>query len=81
MQSNAPEELLTAAETANRLRVHNDTLARWRNEGHGPPFFKLGGTYRYPADELERWIRSRFTDPAEARPLFRQSPQYEGRSW
>jgi excisionase family DNA binding protein len=48
--------LLTPAEVADRLRISQDTLRRWRLDGVGPHHVKVGSLYRYPADELEHWI-------------------------
>jgi hypothetical protein len=73
MQAAASEKLLTAAETATRLRVHKDTLRRWRAIGCGPTFVKIGAAYRYPADHLETWIQRRATAPEDPPGLFRQS--------
>jgi len=48
--------MLKSAEVARRLRVNQSTLSRWRFEGLGPRFIKVGGLYRYPSDLLELWI-------------------------
>lgn len=79
MNTGSTELLLTAAETAERLRIHYDTLARWRASGQGPAYVKLCGTYRYPADELEAWIRKSLTSPDQSRTAFRQSVPSSGR--
>lgn len=49
-------QLLTAHETAERLRVKVATLGTWRYQGVGPPYVKPKGRALYPADELEAWI-------------------------
>lgn len=36
------DPLLTATEVAKILQVSVDTLARWRTQGRGPQFIKLG---------------------------------------
>jgi hypothetical protein len=54
----ADDHLLTPAEAAERLRLRPQTLARWRVEGFGPVFVKLGGRVAYPARELAGWITS-----------------------
>ncbi|WES66031.1 helix-turn-helix domain-containing protein [Microbacter sp. GSS18] len=33
------------------------TLAQWRYEKKGPPYYKLGRVILYAIDELEEWIR------------------------
>lgn len=48
--------LLTTEEVADRLRVHPATMRRWRLDGVGPRFLKVGSVYRYPAHDLESWI-------------------------
>ena len=52
----ADDRLLTPAEAADRLRLRPQTLARWRVEGFGPVFVKLGGRIAYPARDLAGWI-------------------------
>jgi excisionase family DNA binding protein len=49
-------ELLTEAEAAELLTVSVVTLARWRKEATGPPWFRLGGRVRYRRDELLAWL-------------------------
>jgi hypothetical protein len=34
------------------------TLARWRVEGRGPRFFKLGSRVRYDRADLDTWLES-----------------------
>ena len=49
------KRLLTPAETAARLNVHTKTLERWRFEGRGPDFVKLGPrTVRYKRSAVEQ---------------------------
>jgi excisionase family DNA binding protein len=48
--------LLKTREVAERLRVDDSTLRRWRLDEVGPRFLRVGHTYRYPADDLEEWI-------------------------
>jgi hypothetical protein len=31
-------------------------MRRWRLDGVGPQYLKVGSVYRYPADDLETWI-------------------------
>lgn len=43
------------------------TLQRWRIEGDGPPWYKLGNAVRYKRDELLAWADAqRRTSTAEA---------------
>lgn len=39
--------------------VAAQTLARWRIEGAGPVFLKLGSRVRYDVADLDRWIDAR----------------------
>jgi len=48
--------MLDAKAAAALLGVAAQTMARWRCEGGGPPFLKLGGSVRYDVRDLERWI-------------------------
>jgi len=57
------DQLLTAGEVANRLRVSIRTLQAWRSAKTGPPCVRIGQQVRYPAIELEQWIRSRTSPP------------------
>jgi predicted DNA-binding transcriptional regulator AlpA len=53
-------ELLTEQQAAALLTVSIPTMARWRREGTGPPWFRLGGAtkgaVRYRRDELLAWL-------------------------
>ena len=50
---------LTEKETSGRIAVSKSALRKWRREGLGPPFVKLGRMIRYPIGELERWMNNR----------------------
>jgi hypothetical protein len=50
------EPMLTAQETAATSRVHPATAPRWRVEGIGPAYFKIGPLPRYPVWKRERWL-------------------------
>jgi DNA-binding transcriptional MerR regulator len=61
--------LLTINEVAALLRVHRNTLNRWRRAGTGPPLLTLpnGGT-RYDRDQLLSWL-SRDTTRQDLQPV------------
>jgi hypothetical protein len=60
-------ELLTPDETARRLRLAKQTLARWRVEGKGPRFVRLGGRIFYPSSNIDAFVAaSLFSSTAEA---------------
>jgi hypothetical protein len=48
---------LKRREAAERIGVVPETLCRWGLQGLGPRFVKIGGTIRYDADEVDRWLR------------------------
>lgn len=53
-------ELLRPADAAAYLSVAVQTLARWRCEGQGPRFVKLGKRLvAYRRDDLEAWLTGR----------------------
>ncbi|WP_067671681.1 helix-turn-helix transcriptional regulator [Nocardia miyunensis] len=53
---------LTSKETAGRMGIHPMTLARWRTEGKGPKYQKLGNAkasrVRYLENEVDRYLRN-----------------------
>jgi hypothetical protein len=63
-------DLLTPDETARRLKVAKQTLARWRVEGKGPKFVRLngqGGRIAYRPSDVATWVaRYVFASTSEA---------------
>lgn len=58
----APRQLLTEKEAAEMLRVHSETLRKWRHEKPSPrlkfiPF--EGGDIRYRVEDIETYLKSR----------------------
>ena len=53
-QTNDPALLALAA---------RQTLARWRHEGRGPAFVKLGSRVAYSGAALNEWIESQTVRP------------------
>jgi predicted site-specific integrase-resolvase len=51
------EALLTPRDVAARLAVSLDTLARWRAEGRGPAYVKLGGREKSPVRYTQAGMR------------------------
>jgi predicted DNA-binding transcriptional regulator AlpA len=51
--------LLTAKETATRLKVSASWLAKARMRGDGPPYIKVGRSIRYTEAGLGQWTKSR----------------------
>lgn len=56
MTTAADAALLTPKQAAERLAIARHTLARWRLEGGGPPFLKLGGAVRYDVGDLDAFL-------------------------
>lgn len=50
---------LTTEETADRLRLKTTTLERWRVDGNGPVFLKLGRRVVYPLAQLDEWVAAK----------------------
>ena len=50
--------LLDSADAAAIIGVTTGALAKWRCEGEGPPYLKIGRMVRYRGDALESWIAS-----------------------
>ncbi len=60
MQSQAKDELLTAAETCRYLKISARTLYRYIQDRRMPAF-KLGKEWRFVRSDLQQWIRSQAT--------------------
>ncbi|WP_328600465.1 helix-turn-helix transcriptional regulator [Mesorhizobium xinjiangense] len=48
--------LLTPADAADAMNISIPTLARWRSEGAGPAYVKLGGRVLYKVGDIEDFI-------------------------
>jgi hypothetical protein len=51
--------VLDPGATAAYLGIAKQTLARWRCEGGGPAFLKLGTRIRYERADLDVWLDAR----------------------
>jgi excisionase family DNA binding protein len=56
--------LVTPAEAAELLTRPEGTLRRWRAEGVGPRYFKLGGRIRYDKEDLLAYIAGCSREPS-----------------
>jgi len=54
----ANESLVTEGEAASLLRVSLTSVRRWRREGRGPVYRKMGRSVRYRRDDLADFIAS-----------------------
>lgn len=67
-----PAPFLDTRQAATLLQLSHRTLERWRLEGRGPAFLKLGagGAVRYRMADLEVWaeaqLRRSTSDPGKA---------------
>ena len=52
------ERLLTPQEVAERWAITSYTLLRWRSEGCGPNYVRIGGRIRYRLADVERYEAS-----------------------
>ncbi len=79
---------MTQTELAERWRISEATLERWRTESNGPLFLKLGNQVRYRVQDVEAFEEvalrgSTKTDggveqsATAPRPTFRSSPHAE----
>jgi predicted DNA-binding transcriptional regulator AlpA len=50
---------LTEKKTSDRIAVSKSALRKWRREGLGPPYVKLGRMIRYPLADLKKWLNNR----------------------
>jgi predicted DNA-binding transcriptional regulator AlpA len=48
--------ILTPKEAAVKLGLAEATLAKWRWDGSGPPYAKLGSRVLYREEDLENWV-------------------------
>jgi helix-turn-helix protein len=58
MTPNVPEPLITEGEAASILRVSLTSLRRWRRQGSGPVYRKLGRAVRYRPEDLADFVGS-----------------------
>lgn len=58
--------LLTTEEVAEHFRVNPSTVRRWRLDGVGPRYIKVGSVYRYPEAALAEWLVSQLGEESEA---------------
>jgi excisionase family DNA binding protein len=50
------QELLTQQQLAHELQVSLRTLERWRQEGTGPAFIRIGRFPRYRRADIDAWL-------------------------
>jgi excisionase family DNA binding protein len=50
------DKLLTQQQLADELRVSLRTLERWRQQGTGPAFIRVGRSPRYRRADVDAWL-------------------------
>jgi predicted DNA-binding transcriptional regulator AlpA len=59
MQTNSAQPMLTEKDLSKLLPISLHALRRWRTEGRGPKFIKVGGTLvRYRMEDVEKFLRA-----------------------
>jgi predicted DNA-binding transcriptional regulator AlpA len=53
------EPLLNEFAVAKSLGLSVTTLRKWRGNGAGPKYLKIGGSVRYRAEDLQEYLDSR----------------------
>ena len=56
------EVLIPAQHLSQYIGIAAQTLARWRHEGKGPPFKKLGSRVFYTVGEVRQWVGDQSRD-------------------
>jgi excisionase family DNA binding protein len=55
--------LMTTEEAAAYLRIKPQTMTKWRSQGKGPYFVRIGGSVFYRLTELDSFITVNITPP------------------
>ena len=67
--------LLSTKEVAKMLRMKADTVAKWRKQDKGPPYYDIEGKILYDADELMKWLKERREEPRKKRKENEERPR------
>ncbi|MDE2259876.1 MAG: helix-turn-helix domain-containing protein [Betaproteobacteria bacterium] len=59
MNTHPNRDFVTPRELADRWHISEKTLERWRMQGTGPVFLKLGGRVLYRIEQVEAHERNR----------------------
>lgn len=52
-------QLLNPSNTAQMLCISELTLRKWRWEGNGPSFIKVGRKVAYRLEDIQEWVEKR----------------------
>lgn len=72
--TSTPRPHLTQRELAKRWNKSEGTLERFRSEGIGPRFLKIGGTVRYRLEDIEAYERDCLYDSACSKAVPPEAP-------
>jgi len=56
-----PRRIMTVAELAEYLNVHQSTIYKMATKGQ-IPFFKIGFDYRFHTDAIDKWMTDRTSE-------------------
>lgn len=58
------DELMSAEDLARAVGASERTVERWRYEGNGPAYLKVGHFVRYRRADVEKWLDGRLVTRA-----------------
>ncbi|HOQ47571.1 MAG TPA: helix-turn-helix domain-containing protein [Bryobacteraceae bacterium] len=58
MNQSTSQRLLNEWQVADSCSISVLTLRKWRSEGRGPRYVKIGALVRYRPDDVDAWIQS-----------------------
>jgi len=64
MKQSTPQRLLNEHQVADSCAISVLTLRKWRGEGRGPRYVKIGTLVRYRPEDVDAWIQSHDTQRA-----------------
>lgn len=64
MKQSTPQRLLNEHQVADSCAISVLTLRKWRGEGRGPRYVKIGTLVRYRPEDVDTWIQSHETQRA-----------------
>lgn len=53
------DKLYDPKELAQKIRIAERTIHRWRGEGSGPSYHKIGGRVFYRGEDITAWLEKR----------------------
>ncbi|CDH45988.1 helix-turn-helix domain-containing protein [Candidatus Contendibacter odensensis] len=59
-------ELLNTVEAAQRLRLNPQTLNRWRRQGTGPAYVRVGKKVMYQENQINTWLTAHREIPGQS---------------